>query len=124
MQIFMKTLPGRLSLLRTEPSDTVENVKQRLVFAGKQLEDGCAQSDYNIQKESTLHGVLRLRGKKVLYHSQKKKHRRKKVKLAVLKHYEDPSGGCGAGVGGASPSDRHYCGKSYLTYRFNELGDK
>jgi len=155
MQIFVKSLAGNTVTLNVHQDTLVADVKgmiqaregiasglQRLSFAGKPLQDNHDLSLYGVTSEATLHLNAELLGggkkrKKKTYTTPKKiRHKKKKVKLAVLKYYqvdesgkitrlrrECPNTECGAGVFMAWHHDRQYCGKCGLTYVFKQEQD-
>ena len=145
--VFIKDIEGATTVVDVEPSATVDELKEqlaaendfeadelRILFAGRQLEDFETLEECGVEEDSTLHLDLRLLGggkkrKKKVYTTPKKiKHKRKKVKLAVLKFYKISDNGeikrervecnqpsCGGGVFMAKHSNRHYCGKCHNT---------
>lgn len=152
-QVFLKTLTGRTLALDVEPSELVQNVKgrildiegiplehQRLLFAGKHLEDSLTLHEQSIEKESELYLAVALRGggkkkkKKTKFTKPKViKHKHVTVKLAALKFYkvdengqltrlnkECPSGTCPGGVFMAKHHDRYTCGRCAMTYVHNK----
>ncbi|KAI9307167.1 ribosomal protein S27a-domain-containing protein [Cunninghamella echinulata] len=149
MQVFVKSLAGNTLALNVNSNSTVAEMKsmiearegipsaaQLLSYAGKSMVEG-ELSLYGIHDNNTIHLNAELLGggkkrKKKTYTTPKKiKHKRKKVKMAILKYYKvDESGKitrlrrecptCGAGVFMAWHSDRQYCGKCHLTYVFQK----
>ncbi|CAD5232678.1 unnamed protein product [Bursaphelenchus xylophilus] len=145
--VFVKNLQGQTVSFDVSPTAKVAELKariqeieaiaaeeQRLVFAGKQLDEELTLADFGIEALSTVHLDLRLLGggkkrKKKVYTTPKKiKHKRKKVKLSVLKFYkiddddniqrlrsECNSVSCGGGVFMAKHKDRLYCGRCHQT---------
>ena len=148
MQLFVRDVAGRTHAVCAQPEDTVEQLQgqiaalssvpleeQRLIFAGRTLSAVESLAVCGISDESTLFLSMDLEGggkkrKKKTYTKPKKiKHKRKKVKLAVLKFYkvdsndkvtrlrrECPHELCGPGVFMAMHFNRYYCGKCHLTY--------
>ena len=124
-----------------EARQGVSSEEQRLIFAGRQLEDTALLSSCGVTDDSQLYVALRLLGggkkrkKKTYTKPKKQKHKHKKVQLRVLKYYKvDDSGKvqrlrkvcpaetCGPGTFMATHFNRVYCGKCHLTYVYD--GDK
>merc|ERR1719270_3361436 len=156
MLLFVRDVAGHQLSISADPGSDVEGLKrqissacgvpmgeQRLIFGGRSLETSEQLGGGGIADESTLFLSLELAGggkkrKKKTYTKPKKiKHKRKKVKLAVLKFYkvdsndkvtrlrrECPHELCGPGVFMAMHSNRYYCGKCHLTYLIKKGDDK
>ncbi|KAG0245848.1 ribosomal protein S27a-domain-containing protein [Mortierella sp. GBAus27b] len=153
MQLFVKSFTGKTLAVNAQAGDSISNVKamiqeregvaayaQRLSFAGKTLSSeillatipAMSTLDLNVD----LLGGAKKRKKKTYTTPKKIKHKKKKVKLAVLKFYqvdgngkitrlrrECPAETCGAGVFMAWHHDRQYCGRCGLTYVFKKEGE-
>mmetsp|Transcript_37146 Transcript_37146/g.74973 ORF Transcript_37146/g.74973 Transcript_37146/m.74973 type:complete len:156 (+) Transcript_37146:74-541(+) len=155
MQLFVRDLAGRTLPVLAGAEDDVAGLKakiavaggvpvdeQRLIFGGRSLDASEQLGACGLSDESTVFLSLELAGgakkrKKKTYTKPKKiKHKRKKVKLAVLKFYkvdsndkvsrlrrECPHELCGPGVFMAMHFNRYYCGKCHLTYLIKKEGD-
>merc|ERR1712203_1159015 len=140
-QIFVRDIDGETVPHVCGPSSTVGELKHemkvegRLLFGGEQMEDDMLLQQCGVTDESTVYvnntldGGAKKRKKKTYTKPEKIKHKRKKVKLAVLKFYkvdsndkvtrlrrECPHELCGPGVFMAMHFNRYYCGKCHLTY--------
>nr|AFK45263.1 unknown [Lotus japonicus] len=150
MQIFVKALSGSVHAVDVAETDSLVSLKetiqrlegipvdaQTLVSAGKLLESLEALEKASlVEVMLALDGGAKKRKKKVYTKPKKNKHKRKKVKLSILKYYkvdkknnkitrlkkECPQPECGAGVFMAEHKNRHYCGKCQLTYTIENKG--
>ncbi|KAK3825291.1 MAG: ubiquitin [Benniella sp.] len=153
MQFFVKSLTGKTLAVNAQAGDSISNVMamiqeregiaadaQRLSFAGKTLSSETLLADIpamaTLDLNIDLLGGAKKRKKKTYTTPKKIKHKKKKVKLAVLKFYqvdgngkitrlrrECPAETCGAGVFMAWHHDRQYCGRCGLTYVFKKEGE-
>ena len=148
MQLFVRDLAGQTCIVSASAEANVESVKlqlachENLVFGGRCLQDSDTLAGCGVTDEATLFVSPELEGggkkrKKKTYTKPKKiKHKRKKVKLAVLKFYkvdsqdkvtrlrrECPHETCGPGVFMAMHFNRYYCGKCHLTYLIKKGDD-
>merc|ERR1719400_1917657 len=156
MQLFIRDLGGQTFPVIVDPGADVTSLKdqigtargvpvdeQRLIYGGRSLAASEQLSACGITDESTIFLSLELAGgvkkrKKKTYTKPKKiKHKRKKVKLAVLRYYkvdsndkvsrlrrECPHELCGPGVFMAMHFNRYYCGKCHLTYLIKKGEEK
>ncbi|EIE24146.1 hypothetical protein COCSUDRAFT_32988 [Coccomyxa subellipsoidea C-169] len=148
MQLFVRT--DKTHTLQVGSDATVSDVKaaiearqglavdaQRLLFAGRQLEDSTVLAEVGVSDEDTLYILARLLGggkkrkKKTYTKPKKQKHKHKKIKMRVLKFFKvDDSGkvqrlrkacpNCGPGIFMATHFNRVYCGKCHLTYMYEK----